>query len=393
MTDDLDRQLRERLPAIDLPEAPASLQAVVERIELGQERERTGGRGGGRRGALWLLPTLAAALAVVVVSALVGGWNTNRPGASPSASDSAGSSGTTAVVPSSSAGPTGTVDPAHLVATDNGLILTVDLDRAEVAPGGTVTATATVRNERSTPVILGFDQCGSPVTMSGSVKTPTDPVGRTWDGIAGAFKTFALTSGTGLGGGPASEDRVIPARRTPVACTEGSMERSLAAGTSETVELAWTAQIVEGVPALPGDLPLVLYAVHDPEAPPTAQPRSSGLRVGLRFQTWQQLEVRTTIRIVGDAPPILSLGEAVDAMLGSRHFMSWLTLQPERTWSGTNVFLQNYGQVGSIVPAGPSWEVDLFREVGVPRNWAIGFVDPTSGKILHLEFCNNPCQR
>ena len=32
-----------------------------------------------------------------------------------------------------------------------------------------------------------------------------------------------------------------------------------------------------------------------------------------------------------------------------------------------------------IVPAGPTWEVDLFRENGVPRNWAIGFVDPTNG--------------
>jgi hypothetical protein len=393
MTDDLDRDLRERLPAIDLPEAPASLHDAVERIERGEVRGRASGDSGGRRGAVWLLPTLAAGIAVVVVSALAGGWNTNRPGASPSSSAPAGSSDTTAVMASASARPTGTFDPTHLVATDNELTLTVDLDRAEVAPGGTVTATATVRNERATPVIVGFDQCGSPVTMTGSVKTPTAPKGRTWDGIAGAFKTFALTSATGLGGGPASEDRVITARRTPVACTEGSMEGSLAAGTSETVELAWTAEIVQDVPALPGDLPLVFYAVHDPEAPPTAQPRSGLLRGGLRSQTWRELTVRTTIRIVGDAPRILSLGEAVDAMLGSRHFRSWLDLQPKETWSGTNVFLQNYGQVGSIVPAGPSWEVDLFREVGVPRNWAIGFVDPTSGKVLNLEFCNNPCQR
>jgi hypothetical protein len=393
MTEDLDRELRERLPAIDLPEAPASLHGAIERIERGEVRARPGSGGGRRRQAVWLLPTLAAAIAVVVVTALVGGWNANRPGASPFSSASAGSSGTTAVVPSVSAGPTGALDPTHLVATDNGLTLTVDLDRAEVAPGGTVTATASVRNERATPVILGFDQCGSPVTMSGSVKTPTDPPGRTWDGIAGAFKTFALTSGTGPGGGPASEDRVIAARRTPFACTERSMERSLAAGMSETVELAWTAEIVQDVPALPGDVQLALVAGHDPEGEPPSYPPGYRGPTALWFRTWQQLEVNATIRIVGDAPRILTLGEAVDAMLGSRHFMSWLALQPKGTWSGTNVFLQNNGQVGSIVPAGPSWEVDLFREVGVPRNWAIGFVDPTSGKVLNLEFCNNPCQR
>lgn len=389
MTDELDRELRERLPAVDLPEAPTTLRDAVDRIQV--RRVTAGGRDGGPRGAAWLLPTLAATVAIVVVSLVVSGRSTEHPGVSLPAS--AGASSTAMILPSSSVGHAASVDPTHLATTDNGLTLTVDLDRAEVAPGGTMTATATVRNDRPTPVILGLEQCGAAVTMTGTVRTPTDPVGRTWDGIAGDFKRFALASGAGPGGGPAAEDRVISARLASGACTEGSMERSLAAGASETVELAWTAEIVADIPARAGDVPIHLYAIHDPEEPPTPQPVSTGLRPGMRMQSWQQLEVKTAIRVLGDTPRILSLGEVVDAMLGSRHFRSWLDLQPKQTWSGTNVFLQNNGKAEGIVPAGPSWEVDLFREVGVPRNWAIGFIDPIDGKVLSLTFCNNPCDR
>jgi hypothetical protein len=391
MSDELDRQLRERLPTVDLPEAPASLRDAVERLEAGAVGASGGGDRAVRGRSTWLLPAMAAAVSIVVVAVVVGGSKVDRPRGSPA--PSAASSDTTAVEPSSSVAPAGSVDPTHLEATDKGLTLTVDLDRAEVAPGGTVTATATIRNGRATPVIVGADQCGAAVAMTGSVQTPTDPEGRTWDGIAGDFKSFALSNAMGPGGGPAADARVTYARLAAAVCREGSMEQTLAAGASETVDLTWAAEIVAGVPALPGDVQFSIVAGHDPAGQAPSYPPGYRGPLASWFRTWQQLEVKATVRIVGDAPRILSLGEAVDAMLGSRHFRSWLALQPKRTWSGTNVFLQNNGKAAGIVPAGPSWEVDLFREIGVPRNWAIGFVDPTSGKVLSLEICNNPCFR
>jgi len=36
--------------------------------------------------------------------------------------------------------------------------------------------------------------------------------------------------------------------------------------------------------------------------------------------------------------------------------------------------------------------IELFRENGVPRNWAIAFVQPFTGD-LKLNFCNVPCDR
>ena len=46
-----------------------------------------------------------------------------------------------------------------------------------------------------------------------------------------------------------------------------------------------------------------------------------------------------------------------------------------------------------MMPKGPSWEIDLFREVDVPRQWAIGFVDPFDATVRSVTYCNAPCDR
>ena len=93
------------------------------------------------------------------------------------------------------------------------------------------------------------------------------------------------------------------------------------------------------------------------------------------------------------APEVVGAGQALDAMLADEKFAAWLGEEAKGTWSTANVFLMNYGAAQGIVPAGPSWEIDLFREVGVPRNWAIGYVDPFTGRLRNLTFCKAPCDR
>jgi hypothetical protein len=46
-----------------------------------------------------------------------------------------------------------------------------------------------------------------------------------------------------------------------------------------------------------------------------------------------------------------------------------------------------------IVPAGASWDIELFRERGVPRNWAIAYVDPFKSVVRSVTYCNSPCDR
>jgi hypothetical protein len=298
-------------------------------------------------------------------------------------------------------------DGRFLFADDDGLSIMVELDSDLVAPGGTLVVTATVRNNRPRDVTLGGGWCGEPVDVTARFAIPTEPVGRAWAGIEGAWKEFVRTRAFAPGGGPADEALTVHGRTGP-GCDP--VERVLGPGETLTITSRLSAEIVNGIPALPGEVPLEITLLHDPvdsplvsppaggaEPPPVSPPaggaeppRLPGLRIG---PTWRQFDLRTSVRVDGDARHVLSIGETADAMLGDRRFATWLATMPARTWDVSNVFLQNNGKAEGIVPAGPSWEVDLFREAGVPRNWAIGFVDPFTGKVLNLAFCDVPCDR
>jgi hypothetical protein len=276
-------------------------------------------------------------------------------------------------------------------ASDDKLTVTVALGRAEVEPGASVTIAVTVHNGRSVPVVLSVDQCGAPATMYAVVPVPVGPSGRDWDGIAGDFKTYALTEGYREGGAPATAPGWVYATVRP--CRERGSELTLAPGDTASSSMTWTAAIVDGVPAAPGQVPFKVTVGHDPTGAPPSNPPGHTGPLGSWFRTYAQLVVDGTIRIGGDAPNVLTAGQALDAMLADRRFSAWLSERPKGTWSGANVFLLNYGAAQGIVPAGPSWEIDLFRETGVPRNWAIGFVDPFTGTLRNLAFCNAPCNR
>ena len=220
---------------------------------------------------------------------------------------------------------------------------------------------------------------------------PLDPAGRDWDGIEGTFKHYSLTQGYREGGAPMSQPGWVYGNATP--CKDPSPDTMLEPGGSLTDSMTWSALLVKGVPALPGDVAFNVSIAHDPSGAPPSHPLGYKGPLASWFKTYQQLTVTGTIRIVGDAPPVLSAGQAIDAMLADQRFTSWLAEQPASTWSVANVFLQNPGKAQGIVPAGPSWDVELFREVeGVARNRAIGYVDPYSGKVLSLTFCYPPSQ-
>lgn len=391
MSDDLDRRLRDSLTDVSLPSAPRSLHAALDSLEL--EPVAPPNAPVRRRAILSAVPVLVAVVAVAAAALIAGGYGA-RLGASPSPS---ASQLTGATQPASSAiaaaqSPAATPGTeGDLVASDNGLTLTVALDRTEVAPGGSLTIAVTIHNARSVPVVLAVDQCGAPATTYALVPVPVDPSGRAWTGIAGEFKSYALTEGFREGGAPATAPGWVYATVKP--CREGESELTLAPDETASTSVTWTAALVDGVPALPGQVAFKVNVGHDPTGGPPSYPPDYKGPLGSWFKTYEQLTVDGTIRIAGDAPKVLTAGQALDAMLADRRFAAWLSEQPKGTWSTANVFLLNYGVAQGIVPAGPSWEVDLFREIGVPRNWAIGYVDPFTGKLRNLTFCNAPCDR
>ena len=293
-------------------------------------------------------------------------------------------------LPSAAATDPADAEPGRpIVGTQDGLTVSARFNRGSVEPGGTITIDVTVRNGRSTPAIVAIGTCGGPATLFAEVAVPWEPKGMNWDGIAGEFKQYALTQGFGGGGVPANQDLLVEAKGETCPLDPGEVR--LLPGETNGKRLIWTAAIVDGVPALPGPVPVhvrLSYDRPDPLPTPDCNPIC-----GSRLIPWKSLSVDGAVRVEGVGPRIVTAGEALDAMLSDQQFAAWLPLQPSRTWSIANLFLQSSPRAGGIVPAGATWEIDLFREMGVPRNWAIGFVDAFTGELRNLTFCNNPCDR
>jgi hypothetical protein len=261
--------------------------------------------------------------------------------------------------------------------------MTVELDRWEVAPGGAVAARVRVRNDRPVPV-GDPDGCLLAPRWTVDVLMPFEPAGRTWKGIAGTFKDFAMTESTQPG---------IVSSRGPLMTTPAedpclAAPASLAPGATAEWTLTWKAQMMPGIEAPAGSDAFRILVNYAPEPEPGASPPP---KFGLRFL--KSLTVAGTLDVVGRGPHLLSAGQAIDALLADRRFATWLPKMAATTWSGTNVFLENSAKAEGIVPAGAAWDIELFREMHVKRNWAIGFVDARTGKVRSLTFCNIPCDR
>jgi hypothetical protein len=162
--------------------------------------------------------------------------------------------------------------------------------------------------------------------------------------------------------------------------------------------LSWTADLARGLPALTGSVPFEVTVAHDPAPRPSPTPTASPLPgqgpmiSGGWVQHYEELTVDGSLTIAGPAPRLVTAGEALDIVLADPGFATWLAAMPRSTWTNANLYLQT-GSGEGIVPVQPAWSVELFRERGVPRNWAIGYVDAVSGELLGLHYCNNPCDR
>ena len=272
-------------------------------------------------------------------------------------------------------------------ATDNGLSLSSRLDRASIEPGGKVTIETTVHNGRSSPVVYSVT-CDSATIMAAALPLPLDPPGRSWTGVEADLKEAALGRSTVSTDAPDE----METRTYSGSCSRGFQgERSLAPGETITSTLVWSAELVTGVPALPGDVPFTITLAYDPLSAPPTHPAGYQGPIGGWVQSYKQLSVAGHIEVLGQAPSLLSKGQAIDAALSDPRLAKWLTEQPESTWSQVNMLLGNF-EATSVIPAGPHWELDLFREQGVPRNFALAFVDPFTGAVK-INFCETPCSR
>lgn len=272
--------------------------------------------------------------------------------------------------------------PVTTVAEVAGLRLVAAFDRIEVEAGGTVTVELSIENTRSTDVV--FDEPCHTQAMTVEVRAPVEPIGRDWNGIAAAFKTYALETSTGT---PIESSIREPlrtfAKAEPCHATEsgagvaGTLKLIEAGTTYETV-LTWAAEIVPGIPTIPGPAPFAITVKFDHK------------EAGNGLFTIETLEATGTITVLDGAPSSISAGEALDAALGDPEFAAWLEQQPKDAWVNANLFLQGRAFGVDVLPEVPYWDVELYRE---PRNWAVLLIDAMSGEVLRRDFCNIPCER
>jgi hypothetical protein len=261
-----------------------------------------------------------------------------------------------------------------IAATADDLQMNVTADGDRVVSGGELQLAITIRNVGRTPVGVASWECGSPVSIEATLRAPANPGRQLADPIDEELRALAVSSAT-----TASDASIV--MRPPQCATASSDQwvgdHELGAGQELHLDAPWRAQLVEGVPAASGDVVLTVRAAY----------RDSG-----DMKTTYSALVGTTNVVVTDGAKVpISAAQAVDAVLADKQFGTWLREAPTRDWTSANVFLQNLGGANGIVPAGASWEVDVFRMVGGARQWAIAFVDPATGELRSVNVCEREC--
>ena len=311
-----------------------------------------------------LLPLVATVVLLVACSSA-------SPSVAPGRSTASGSP----AAPSPSGGVTFTAE-------SDGLALVAAFDRLIVEPGGDVTVQLTLRNTRSEAVSFS-EPCGQTDAMIVEVPNPVAPIGREWDGIAGVFKAYALDQSTGT---PMESSIRTPLKtmakgsrcHAPTIGEPGFEHQTIPAGETYESTFIWSAELVKGLPAGPGEMPFEIQIRHDIEA------------AGGGMYKAETLAVDGAITVLAGGARVVTAGEALDAAIGDSDFSAWLSKQPPKSWENANLYLQP-GAVGvDVLPTVPYWSVELFR---APRNFAILYVDASKGDVLKRIVCDIPCAR
>jgi len=217
-----------------------------------------------------------------------------------------------------------------LTATQDGLSLTASLARTSVESGGKLTIDITVHNGRTSPI--GFiGSCDGFVELTTSLPLPLEPAGRTWTGAEADLKADPLGKGSVPG---ESNDATEPI--STGWCNGYDQQQSMydiamtlltfRPGQTVTSTLVWSAELVSGVPALPGVVPFTIWLVGPPAYSPTPTERVD-IGGALRRATSDQLQVAGNIHTVGQGPKLLRKGQVVDAALANAAFTKWLAEQ------------------------------------------------------------------
>jgi hypothetical protein len=280
-----------------------------------------------------------------------------------------------------------------LTANQDGLSLSASLDSTTVEPGGSVTMNITIQNDRTTAAGYLSPCTGSLVIMTGTLPLPLEPPGRTWTGIEGTFKQAAMAGTNATGAARSlSVDSGDSIRFSVDSGTCELLQSTtyplLSPGQTINTQLIWQADLIKGLPALPGNMTFTItlmgwqgYPAILPTSPPGGYPSTNFIS-----PDQSMLHVSGHVEISGTAPRLLSKGQIIDAALAYPQFASWLAEKPSSAWTNINVVLETFGPTGAV-PAGtyltgPCWMIDVIRGDEASPSQKRLWVDPYNGTVV-----------
>ena len=265
-----------------------------------------------------------------------------------------------------------------IVATLDGVTLTVVVDPNPVGKDADVRFVASLRNGRGTDVDYSPGGCGFS-DLHITIPVPWEPTGRTWTGREDWFKTFLLRSAYGPGGVPAGAPIDAVLLSTP--CDESTpADPVLRPGEVLTVDFTRAIGNARRTYQHAATFAFSISADIDRQNdPPPVEPGNQ--RPPRFFPEYRHVAAQGELTIDGQPTDLLTAGEAIDVLLEDGRYATWLNAQEPGTCETANLFLD------TLPPANGStvWFIQLMCETGVPRHDGFGAVDAVTGEIRRLD--------
>jgi len=334
-----------------------------------------------RRWSIWLL---VGALGVAACSARGGGAQESNGGSLTSEP----AFGAPTIGPAPAQGPgvqPPTASPGDIVATIDGVSITVRIDPNPVRRGEDVTFVATLRNDRGSAVEYDPGDCAF-ASLRGTFPIPWYPIGRTWTGQAGWFKDFVLNNAYGPGGVAAWAPIGVDLLATP--CDESATDL-LMAGEVRTADFSEAlGSALRANPHAETMAFSITSQIDRQNDPPTIEPGYTGIPPRF-FPVYTSLVAEGVLAIDGPASDLLTAGEAIDVLLENEEFATWLDDQDPVACPAANLFLTEgpppaYEHV--------AWLVQLMCQRSEDSYDGYGWVDAETGDIVRLQVCDTGCE-
>jgi hypothetical protein len=246
-------------------------------------------------------------------------------------------------------------DGPSVTATRDGLVVTLQLERAPLSAGKRVWAKVTVSNGAA--VVRHYQGGGCDFLASLQVNTAAavkpEP-GRDWDGPAGFFKGLVWTPGPAEATAFFMDERFVD-RGGRIACTADLGVNEIKPGERLEMKAAWDGE-VSGVVAAAGPARVIASF-------PYLGPAGGADMLG---RPPQPIEAALDVEVVDAGVRLLSPGQAIDAALANPGFAAWLNGEPRDRWQG--VSLETRGQI-----------LDVILDSGIDRG--VASVDRTTGVV------------